>query len=61
MNENMLVSIDDSDLEDVNGGLGFALNVNNKTLAGVSLTRGGLSLTLFGHTISGGISIDLGF
>ena len=54
MNENMLVSLDDAALDDVNGGLSLNLGVNDTTLVGASLDLKngiGASLTLFGKTI----------
>jgi hypothetical protein len=63
MNENMLVSIDDENLDDVNGGLGFGLSFNDKTVFGASLTGGdgtlSGSLTLFGKTISGSLGLKI--
>ncbi len=54
MNEQNLISLDDSALEDVNGGLSLGISVNDKTLVGASLdVKDGIaaSLTLFGRTI----------
>jgi hypothetical protein len=62
MNENMLVSLDDAALEDVNGGLSFGLSVNDTTLLGASLDLShGIqgSLTVLGHTVSAGLSLSL--
>lgn len=62
MNENMLVSLDDAALEDVNGGLSFGLSVNDTTLVGASLSlKDGISgsLTVLGKTLSGALSLSL--
>jgi hypothetical protein len=65
MTENQLVSLDDAALDDVNGGLGFGLTVNETTLIGASIDADdgklSTSLTLFGRTISAicGLKITL--
>lgn len=64
MTENMLVSLDDAALDDVNGGLSLGLQVNEKTLLGASLDlnpEGGIggSITLFGRTISVNLGLNV--
>jgi hypothetical protein len=61
MNE-MLVTLDDAQLDDVNGGLSIGVSVNDTTLVGASLDlKHGIaaSLTLLGHTL--GINLGLSF
>lgn len=59
----MLIALDDSALDDVNGGLSFGLQINDKVLAGASLTVddgvAAASITLFGRTI--GLKLGLSF
>jgi hypothetical protein len=62
MNENMLVSLDDAALDDVNGGLSLGLSVNDTTLVGASLDlKHGIaaSITVLGHTL--GFNLGLSF
>jgi|GEM_PF-5275049 len=54
MNENMLVSLDDAALEDVNGGLSVNLGVNDQSIVSASLDlKNGIagSLSLFGKNL----------
>ncbi len=57
----MLIALDDSALDEVNGGLSFGISANDTTLIGASLNVNdgvaAASLTLFGRTIG----IKLGF
>jgi hypothetical protein len=54
-----LISLDDAALDEVNGGLGFGLSVNDKTLVGgsLNLTSTGVSasVTVLNHSVSVGI------
>ncbi|MFT3925361.1 MAG: hypothetical protein QM778_22675 [Myxococcales bacterium] len=63
MNENMLVSLDDAALDEVNGGLSLSLGVNDTTVVGASvdLKDGiGASLTLLGKKIGFKLGISFG-
>jgi hypothetical protein len=62
MNENMLVSLDDAALDDVNGGLSINFGVNDKSIVGASLDlKDGIaaSVTLFGKTIGFKLGLKL--
>lgn len=55
MNSDKLISIDDADLDLVAGGLGLGVQVNDKTLAGVDVSKKGVTVTLFGFSLTLGL------
>jgi hypothetical protein len=66
MNSEQLVAIDDSDLDQVAGGLGISIGIDSRLLgqagAGLSFGLDGIkgSLTLFGKKLEAGIGLFFG-